>query len=222
MTNEELEKMASEAISQGSFNAGFALLPAIESRLRSQVLDALKAVRDSVVQLPSFDEVREWANEYMKKQPGGIAVGLGLPSMWVLFEWLREQLKTVHQKKWCDHKGGYGPPFPSCEICEPKTVQPISDVPLWIKHDSSIEVYDGSAFAGAVKVKNNKTNKETWEIYTFIVIADGENFSLLNCIEGECGDEFGAWLWEDFEYIIPINEDAERTLSEARILGGKK
>lgn len=195
MTNEELEKIANKVMDDARAGPIGTQMP---SRTTKLIFEALSTVRDSVVTLPNEKEVTRWLDSI------DCVCDQDLPCWYEqsdkqklteFYNWLRSQIKTV---------------------------QPILDVPLWIKHDSSIEVYDGSSFAGAVKVKNNKTNKETWEIYTFIVIADGENFSLLNCIEGEGGDEFGAWSWDDFEYIIPINEDAERTLFEARILGETK
>ncbi len=74
--------------------------------------------------------------------------------------------------------------------------------PEWIEHDPDVPVYDGSIFACALQVTDQKTGKTNWDIHTIAVTADEDLFSLTWMADGDSGDAFSSWSWEDFSHVI--------------------
>ena len=88
-----------------------------------------------------------------------------------------------------------------------------SDSPSWITHDPEALVFDGSAFAIALRVTDSASKRTEWEIHTVHVLSDGENFQLYNRDENGSGDAFTSWEWEDAEFVFPLNNDARSTVN---------
>lgn len=86
----------------------------------------------------------------------------------------------------------------------------------WIKNPCDMhevyEFYDGSEFVVALQVNNNKTGETRWEFDTVRVYCDEDSFGMVWTADGDTGDEYSGWSFDDFEYIIPINEDAKATV----------
>lgn len=85
--------------------------------------------------------------------------------------------------------------------------------PVWIKHQPESEVFDGSQFACALQV--NKGFNVNWEIHTLVVSTGCEGpFEISNLTEGDACDSHGAWSWDDFEFVFPLNHDAKKSIKE--------
>ena len=86
--------------------------------------------------------------------------------------------------------------------------------PEWTKNIQGQSVFDGSEFLCALLVSNLDTKVSHWEFYKLRVSCCDEGmFDLYEIVEDDSGqDLFSGWDWNDFEYLIPLNKDAEETL----------
>lgn len=86
--------------------------------------------------------------------------------------------------------------------------------PQWIKNDPMALIYDGSIFAVALTVRDTRTKKESWWIDVISITADEDIFYMHYVVDGENTESYTEWGWDDFEFVIPMNDSAKQTVKE--------
>lgn len=80
------------------------------------------------------------------------------------------------------------------------------DAPQWIPHDPTAPVFDGSNFAFAIETNNG------WQIHTVGILVDEDSFQISNLDENGSNDCHTSWSYEDWDFVIPLNDDAKETV----------